>query len=586
MPSSPAGGARRIARQRFLSPPGVDAEIANGRSQHVLHVGRSDRCCQNQRRHQTRRAERAHRHPVIASLRITRGEDRDAGRRTGPHPRATRPDLWPCGGANARNRGRNTRKLHEIANRSTLARWNESHRYTRGAVRQMLAAARVRAARLTTEGAATPAPINRSTHHLRRTPPPTRRSYWPATHRRRPIRGCGKGALDRVRHELAAAAAPNRCLAGDDRRSPRRRRRGSLRILIACAKPQASRAEFASGAFAMAGGGDRPVSRRHARRAWHPVRSSSGDAADFFESVFTGGRHLRRFPASSVTERGRARALAAPRNRTPSMRAGSTIGLVARGRRQRVGRAIDGAGVAAPSVVNTGRRRALAGPASIWRTCFAGVTGDFVPARRVAAGWLSRATPRVPSSIPSVRTPHGIDPDEFRAVLAGSRRRHDPHRRVIRRDAITGWTVSAFCSASLVPAAGFGHASIARPTCRRAATASHFGRPHPGEGQEALSRRFAELPVRPGSRHRHSRAESGVVLLGRAWGQMECRRVIATMPAITRSTWAKCSGRAAAGAPAALLPRRLRAAPSADALRLSAGVRRGVENSSRSGDAS
>lgn len=118
-----------------------------------------------------------------------------------------------------------------------------------------------------------------------------------------------------------------------------------------------------------------------------------------------------------------------------------------------------------------------------------------------------------------------IDPDEFRAILG---RFATGVTVVTARDADGrdhGMTASAFCSASLVPPLVV--ACIAREAemhdiLRRA---SHFGVSILAEGQEALSRRFAELPSGRFDGIGYSRAESGVVLLDDALAHLECRRV-------------------------------------------------------------
>jgi flavin reductase ActVB len=118
-----------------------------------------------------------------------------------------------------------------------------------------------------------------------------------------------------------------------------------------------------------------------------------------------------------------------------------------------------------------------------------------------------------------------IDPDEFRAVLGRFASgvtiltARDPEGRD------HGMTVSAFCSASLVPPlvlACIDRSADMHDVLRKA---SHFGLSILAEGQEALSRRFAELPAGRFDGIGYSRAESGVVLLDDALGHMECRRL-------------------------------------------------------------
>lgn len=118
-----------------------------------------------------------------------------------------------------------------------------------------------------------------------------------------------------------------------------------------------------------------------------------------------------------------------------------------------------------------------------------------------------------------------IDPDEFRAVLG---RFASSVTILTARDSEGrdhGMTVSAFCSASLVPPLVL--ACIDRTTDMYGVLpkASHFGISILAEGQEALSRRFAELPSGRFDGIGYSRAESGVVLLDDALAHLECRRV-------------------------------------------------------------
>lgn len=118
-----------------------------------------------------------------------------------------------------------------------------------------------------------------------------------------------------------------------------------------------------------------------------------------------------------------------------------------------------------------------------------------------------------------------IDPDEFRAVLG---RFASGVTVVTARDRDGrdhGMTVSAFCSVSLTPPLVL--ACIARSTEMYAVIqdASHFGVSVLGESQEALSRRFAELPSGRFDGIGYFRAESGVVLLDDAIAHLDCRQV-------------------------------------------------------------
>jgi flavin reductase (DIM6/NTAB) family NADH-FMN oxidoreductase RutF len=118
-----------------------------------------------------------------------------------------------------------------------------------------------------------------------------------------------------------------------------------------------------------------------------------------------------------------------------------------------------------------------------------------------------------------------IDPDEFRAVLG---RFASGVTILTARDSEGrdhGMTVSAFCSASLVPPLVLACIARSADMYDVLRKASHFGVSILAEGQEALSRRFAELPASRFDGIGYSRAESGVVLLDEALGHMECRRV-------------------------------------------------------------
>ena len=118
-----------------------------------------------------------------------------------------------------------------------------------------------------------------------------------------------------------------------------------------------------------------------------------------------------------------------------------------------------------------------------------------------------------------------IDPDEFREVLG----RFASGVTVLTvRDAEGhdhGMTVSAFCSASLDPplvVACIDHAADMHGVLRKAA---HFGVNVLAEGQEALSRRFAELPSGRFDGLGYTRSERGLVLLDDALAHLECRTV-------------------------------------------------------------
>ena len=118
-----------------------------------------------------------------------------------------------------------------------------------------------------------------------------------------------------------------------------------------------------------------------------------------------------------------------------------------------------------------------------------------------------------------------IEPEEFRATLG---RFASGITILTARDADGtdhGMTVSAFCSVSLVPPlvlACIDRASEMYGVLRQAA---HFGISILEEGQESLSRRFAELPSGRFDGIGYSRAESGVILLDEALAHLECRAI-------------------------------------------------------------
>lgn len=120
-----------------------------------------------------------------------------------------------------------------------------------------------------------------------------------------------------------------------------------------------------------------------------------------------------------------------------------------------------------------------------------------------------------------------IDPDEFRAVLG---RFASGVTVLTARDSggnDHGMTVSAFCSASLIPPLVLACIDLSADMHKVLQRATHFGVSVLEEGQEALSRRFAELPSE-GSRFDgigYTRADSGVVLVDGAIAHLECRLV-------------------------------------------------------------
>ena len=118
-----------------------------------------------------------------------------------------------------------------------------------------------------------------------------------------------------------------------------------------------------------------------------------------------------------------------------------------------------------------------------------------------------------------------LDPDEFRAVLG---RFASGVTILTTRDAEDrdhGMTVSAFCSASLVPPLVLACIDRATDMYKILPRSSHFWISILAESQEALARRFAELPTGRFDGIGYTRAESGVVLLDDALAHLECHRI-------------------------------------------------------------
>ena len=138
-----------------------------------------------------------------------------------------------------------------------------------------------------------------------------------------------------------------------------------------------------------------------------------------------------------------------------------------------------------------------------------------------------------------------IGPDEFRAVLG---RFASGVTIVTAQDANGrdhGMTVSAFCSVSLVPPLVLACIDEATDMHAIIGKASHFGVSILESGQEALSRRFAELPAGRFDGIGYTRAESGVILLDDAIAHLDCR-VVARHEAgdhlicVGEVAWARC----------------------------------------------
>lgn len=117
-----------------------------------------------------------------------------------------------------------------------------------------------------------------------------------------------------------------------------------------------------------------------------------------------------------------------------------------------------------------------------------------------------------------------IDPDEFRAVL-GRFASGVTVLTVRHGTSDHGMTASAFCSVSLNPPLVLACVDRSADMASVMAKATHFGVSILAEGQEALSRRFSELPSGRFDGVGYHRAESGVVLLDDALAHLECRLV-------------------------------------------------------------
>ena len=118
-----------------------------------------------------------------------------------------------------------------------------------------------------------------------------------------------------------------------------------------------------------------------------------------------------------------------------------------------------------------------------------------------------------------------IGPDEFRAVLGrfASGVTVVTVRKPDGKD--HGMTASAFCSVSLAPPLVLACVDRSTEMHSLLQQADYFGVNILEEGQEALSRRFAELPAGRFDGLGYTRAESGVVMLDDALAQLECRCV-------------------------------------------------------------
>ena len=123
-----------------------------------------------------------------------------------------------------------------------------------------------------------------------------------------------------------------------------------------------------------------------------------------------------------------------------------------------------------------------------------------------------------------------IDPDTFRAVLG---RFATGVTVVTARDGDGvdhGMTVSAFCSASLVPPLVLVCVDQTASTLPALMAGSHFAVNILAQGQEALSRRFAWQDVNRFDGVGYTRGVTGVALLDETLAWLECR-IVARHPA-------------------------------------------------------
>jgi flavin reductase (DIM6/NTAB) family NADH-FMN oxidoreductase RutF len=138
-----------------------------------------------------------------------------------------------------------------------------------------------------------------------------------------------------------------------------------------------------------------------------------------------------------------------------------------------------------------------------------------------------------------------IGPDAFRAVLG---RFASGVTIVTARDADGhdhGMTCSAFCSVSLEPPLVLACIDAQADMHALLRGATHFGVSILEGGQEALSRRFAELPSGRFDGIGYTRAESGVILLDDAIAHLECTVVARHqagdhMICVGQVEWADC----------------------------------------------
>lgn len=118
-----------------------------------------------------------------------------------------------------------------------------------------------------------------------------------------------------------------------------------------------------------------------------------------------------------------------------------------------------------------------------------------------------------------------VAPDLFRSVLGRFASGVTVLTTRGTRDVDHGMTASAFCSVSLVPPLVLACVDRSTEMYGYLRVGGNFGISILAEGQESLSRRFAELPTDRFDGIGYTRAESGVILLDDAIAHLDCRCV-------------------------------------------------------------
>ncbi|MGH7639067.1 MAG: flavin reductase family protein [Gemmatimonadaceae bacterium] len=118
-----------------------------------------------------------------------------------------------------------------------------------------------------------------------------------------------------------------------------------------------------------------------------------------------------------------------------------------------------------------------------------------------------------------------VTPDLFRAVLGRFASGVTILTTRNAREEDHGMTASAFCSVSLEPPLVLACIENTTDMYRMLRVDEQFGVSILAEAQEALSRRFAELPANRFDGIGYTRGDSGVILLDDAIAHLECRCV-------------------------------------------------------------